>query len=71
MEVNDTSIDDLKKELNILRKIGNLLHKGQMNAYGQLRGFKKPISILLHDELDGGESRELTGIEIKTYKMPR
>jgi len=61
----------LKKEKKTLKKIGNQLYKEQMNAYGQLRGFKKPVSILLQDELDGGEFRELNAIETNTYKMPR
>jgi len=61
----------LKKEKKTLKKMGNRLHKEQMNAYGQLRGFKKPVSILLQDELDGGEFRELNAIETNTYKMPR
>lgn len=39
----------LKKEQKALRNIGNKLYKEQMNAYGQLRGFKKPISILQYD----------------------
>ena len=61
----------LKKEQKILKKVGNQLYQEQMNAYGQLRGFKKPVSILLQDELDGGEFRELNAIETNTYKMPR
>lgn len=61
----------LKKELKILQKVGNTLHKEQVNAYGKLRGFRKPVSILMQDELDGGEFRELNAIETNTYKMPR
>jgi len=61
----------LKKEKRALKKIGNQLYKEQMRAYGQLRGFKKSVSILLQDELDGGEFRELNAIETNTYKMPR
>lgn len=61
----------LKKELKVLIKEGNKLHKEQITAYGQLRGFNKPISVLLYNELDGGEYRELNAIETNTYKMPR
>ena len=60
-----------QKELNRLIDEGNHLHKEQMNTYGQLRGFRKPISLLVHDELDGGESRQLNAFETNTYKMPR
>ena len=71
MEKQKHDISLLKKELNTLKKAGNRLYKEQMSAYGQLRGFRKPISVLQYDELDGGEYRELTAIETKTYKMPR
>ncbi len=60
-----------QQELNRLMEEGNQLHKEQMKIYGQLRGFRKPISLLVHDELDGGESRQLNAFETNTYKMPR
>jgi len=60
-----------KKELSTLQREGNKLYKIQMLSYGQLRGFKKNVSILVQDELDGGELRELNAIETNTYKMPR
>lgn len=68
---NDKNPKLLKKELNKLIKEGNQLYKEQINAYGQLRGFRKPISLLIQDELDGGELRYLNAIETNTYKMPR
>jgi len=54
-----------------LRKEGNKLLKNQMKTYGQLRGFKEPVFILLQDELDGGTARELNAIETNKYDMPR
>ncbi len=54
-----------------LKKRGNKILKNQMKFYGQLRGFKKPVFVLLQDELDGGESRELNAIETNIYNMPR
>jgi len=61
----------LQKEFKKLKKIGRTLYKEQSLCYGQLRGFRKAVSILVHDELDGGESRELNAIETNIYKMPR
>jgi len=61
----------LQQELDMLQKKGNTFYINQMKCYGQLRGFRKPVSILLQDELDGGESRELNAIETNTFKMPR
>ncbi len=54
-----------------LKKEGNKICKDQMKIYGQLRGFKRPVSILLQDELDGGGLRELNAIETNQYNMPR
>ncbi|CAA6821087.1 MAG: Unknown protein [uncultured Sulfurovum sp.] len=71
MNANNNENIVLQKELEKLQKIGNRLHKEQMNNYGKLRGFKKPLSILLQNELDGGEFRELNAVEINTYKMVR
>lgn len=64
-------MQDKNKRLKKLKKMGNKLYKEQMEEYGQLRGFKKSVSILIQDELDGGESRDLNAIETNTYKMPR
>jgi hypothetical protein len=61
----------LLKELKKLKKHGNEIFDEHITAYGQLRGFKKPVGILLQDELDGGDFRELNAIETNTYKMPR
>jgi len=61
----------LSKSLSMLKKSGNKLYTEQMESYGQLRGFKKAISLLIQDELDGGELRQLNAIETNTYKMPR
>ncbi len=64
-------LNPIQKKLNLLIKEGNQLYEEQMSAYGQLRGFRKTISLLVHDELDGGESRQLNAFETNTYKMPR
>jgi len=61
----------LEEEIQQLKEEGNQLCKEQFEYYGQLRGFKKTVSILMQDELDGGESRDLNAIETNTYKMPR
>jgi hypothetical protein len=71
MTPQNKAILKLEQELQSLQKIGNTFYKNQMKFYGQLRGFKKPVSILLQDELDGGESRELNAIETNTFRMPR
>ena len=71
MSKDTKKIKYLKKELIELRKDGNRLYNEQMHCYGQLRGFRKNVSILLQDELDGGELRNLNAIETNTYKMPR
>ena len=71
MDIQNKTILKLEQELQSLQKTGNTFYKNQMKFYGQLRGFKKPVSILLQDELDGGESRELNAIETNTFKMPR
>ncbi|HIP11267.1 MAG TPA: hypothetical protein EYG73_00975 [Arcobacter sp.] len=71
MNKNNEDILLLDEELKALKKKGNLFYKNQMKFYGQLRGFRKPVSILLQDELDGGESRELNAIETNTFRMPR
>jgi hypothetical protein len=71
MHQDEKDILKLKQELHLLQKEGNAFYTNQMKYYGQLRGFKKPVSILLQDELDGGESRELNAIETNTFKMPR
>ena len=57
--------------LEQLKKEGNDLFVEQLESYGQLRGFQKPISLLVQDELDGGEIRQLNAIETNTYKIPR
>ena len=57
--------------LEQLKKEGNTLCIEQLESYGQLRGFQKPISLLVQDELDGGEVRQLNAIETNTYKIPR
>jgi hypothetical protein len=62
---------ELKKSFIHLKKHGNKIYNEQMDAYGQLRGFKKSVSLLIQDELDGGELRQLNAIETNTYKMPR
>ncbi|HHD82294.1 MAG TPA: hypothetical protein ENK82_01340 [Campylobacterales bacterium] len=61
----------LTKELQTLKKAGNTYCKSQLKFYGQLRGFRKPVSILLQDELDGGDSRELNAIETNSFRIPR
>jgi len=61
----------LDKEIKALQKIGNGFCKSQLKFYGQLRGFKQPVSLLLQDELDGGALRELNAIETNTYRIPR
>jgi len=71
MEDNNKEILHLQKKFKELQKIGNKLHNEQLLCYGQLRGFRKAVSILIQDELDGGESRELNAIETNNYKMPR
>ncbi len=61
----------IEKQLQKLKEEGNkLLHKHK-RKYGYLRRFKKPISALLQNEIDGGDSRELTAFEINEYRMPR
>ena len=71
MNNQNEAILQLEQELKVLQKVGNTFYKNQIKFYGQLRGFRKPVSILLQDELDGGESRELNAIETNTFKMPR
>jgi hypothetical protein len=71
MDKDIKTIECLEKELIKLRRSGNKLYNEQMLCYGQLRGFRKNVSILLQDELDGGELRNLNVIETNTYKMPR
>jgi hypothetical protein len=57
--------------LEQLKREGNTLFIEQIESYGQLRGFQKPISLLVQDELDGGEVRQLNAIETNTYRVPR
>jgi hypothetical protein len=71
MKEQDIAILELKEASSLLKKVGNTFYSNQMKFYGQLRGFKKPVSILLQDELDGGESRELNAIETNTFRIPR
>ncbi len=59
------------KIAHTLKEDGNRILKKHMKYYGQLRGFKKPVFILLQDELDGGKSRKLNAIETNQYDMPR
>ena len=65
------NLQKLEEQLSILKEIGNTLYKEQHQWYGQLRGFKKHISVLLQDELDGGGTRELNAIESSNYKITR
>ena len=65
------NLQELKKQLKKLKKSGNQFCIEQYQYYGQLRGFKTGISILLQDELDGGTTRELNAIETSNYKITR
>jgi len=60
-----------KKRLKKLKKLGNKLLDNHINRYGELRGFRKSITSLLQNELDGGKEREVSAFEINDYKMPR
>jgi hypothetical protein len=64
-------LNTIKKELIQLKELSNIFYQEQYLWYGQLRGFKKGISILLQDELDGGTTRELNAIETSNYKITR
>ena len=63
-------VKELKKDLKKLIKEGNKLVKKHKKRYGYLRGFRKPVLVLLHNELDGGDERELTAQEINFYRLP-
>ncbi len=68
MQKNYNEGDD---RIRSLKESGNRLLKEHKRKYGYLRGFKKPVKILLQNELDGGDERELTAFEINEYRMPR
>ena len=70
MEKNSKN-GQINQILEQLKKEGNTLFIEQLESYGQLRGFQKPISLLVQDELDGGEVRQLNAIETNTYRVPR
>ena len=69
--MKEKNLQKLEEQLSILKEMGNNLYKEQHQWYGQLRGFKKHISVLLQDELDGGKTRELNAIETNNYKIAR
>ena len=60
-----------KSTLKKLEKKANRLLKKHQKRYGALRGFRKSITSLLQNELDGGLEREVTAFEINDFKMPR
>jgi len=62
--------DNLQKKISKLKIEGNRLVKEHKEKYGYVRGFKKPVLVLLHNELDGGEERELSAFEINSYRLP-
>ncbi len=62
--IKDQFFDNLKEK-------GQKLLAKHKKRYGYLRGFKKPIKVLLYNQLDGGDERELTAFETNSYKMPR
>ena len=69
--MKEKNLQKLKKQLKQLKESGNNFYIEQYQYYGQLRGFKTGISILLQDELDGGTTRELNAIETSNYKITR
>ena len=69
--MREKDLQKLKEQLKELKECGNNFYIEQYQYYGQLRGFKTGISILLQDELDGGTTRELNAIETSNYKITR
>jgi len=59
------------KKLQELKKRGNQLFLEHQRRYGYLRGFRKSITSLLQNELDGGKEREVNAFELDDYRMPR
>jgi hypothetical protein len=62
------------EDKEVLKKLiskGNELFLEHKNRYGDLRGFRKSITSLLQNELDGGKEREVNAFEINDYRMPR
>jgi len=60
-----------RKRAEQLKELGNKLFKEHIRRYGELRGFRKSVTSLLQNELDGGKEREVNAFEINDYRMPR